>query len=58
MIPVEFGRQARQLLEQAGAEVVYAESPMQHSIDPNFLVSLRPWLRQAVDRGEVAARDR
>ncbi len=54
VIPVEFGRAARQRLEQAGAEVVYAEAPMQHSIDPTFLVRLRPWLRQAVDQGETA----
>jgi phospholipase/carboxylesterase len=57
VISVEFGRQARQVLELAGAETVYAESPMQHSIDPNFVVGLRPWLRQAVERGGVAARD-
>jgi phospholipase/carboxylesterase len=55
VIPVQFGRAARQRLEQAGAEVVYAEAPMQHSIDPNFLVSLRPWLRQAVAQRETAS---
>lgn len=55
VIPVRFGRAARQRLEQAGAEVVYEEAPMQHSIDPNFLVSLRPWLRQAVAQGETAS---
>ena len=45
------------LVMEPGAEVVYSESPMQHSIDPNFVAGLRPWLRQAVERGGVAARD-
>jgi phospholipase/carboxylesterase len=44
IIGVEWGRQARQALEAAGAEVVYRESPMPHSVDPGFLDELRPWL--------------
>jgi len=48
VIGVEWGRQARALLEEAGADVLYRESPMQHSIDPRVLEELQPWLRDAV----------
>jgi predicted esterase len=44
---VEWGRQARDLLEQAGADVLYREYPLPHAVDPSFLVELRPWLREA-----------
>ena len=44
VIPVEFGRGARDLLERAGADVLYRESPMPHAVDPAFLAELRPWL--------------
>jgi phospholipase/carboxylesterase len=37
VIPVEFGREARARLEELGAEVTYRESPMPHTIDPQFL---------------------
>ena len=48
VIPVEFGRAARDLLTGAGADVLYRESPMQHSIDPRVIEELQPWLRTAV----------
>ena len=35
IIPVEFG-QARQVLEEAGASVLYREYPLPHAIDPAF----------------------
>ena len=41
VIPVEFGRQARDRLEAAGAEVWYRESPIPHSIDPRVVADLR-----------------
>ena len=41
VIPVEFARRARRLLEAAGAEVLYRESPMGHQIDPGFLAEVR-----------------
>jgi phospholipase/carboxylesterase len=37
VIEVEWGRRARALLEQAGAQVLYRETPMFHQIDPDFL---------------------
>jgi predicted esterase len=48
IIGVEWGRQAREQLQQAGAEVLYREYPLPHAVDPAFLVELRPWLRSAV----------
>jgi phospholipase/carboxylesterase len=41
VIPVEWGRAARDMLEEAGAGVLYHESPIEHWIDPNVLPLLR-----------------
>lgn len=49
IIGVEFGREARQLLEQAGCDVLYRESPMGHSLDPRFLKAVVPWVSTIVD---------
>jgi phospholipase/carboxylesterase len=40
-VPVGWARVARQLLETAGAEVAYAESPVGHEIDPAWLTAAR-----------------
>lgn len=44
VIPVEFGRAARDRLESAGAEVWYRESPIEHWIDPQLLPELRAFV--------------
>jgi predicted esterase len=44
IIPVEFAHRSRAALEAAGAEVLYRESPMQHSIDPEFLSEIAAWM--------------
>jgi phospholipase/carboxylesterase len=44
IISVEFGRRARQLLEEVGASILYREYPLPHAIDPSFLIELRAWL--------------
>jgi phospholipase/carboxylesterase len=44
VIGVQFGRSARERLEQAGADVTYRESPMAHTIDPGYLDELRGWV--------------
>ena len=44
VIGVEWGRAARELLTKAGADVLYRESPMGHTIDPGFLQELAEWL--------------
>jgi phospholipase/carboxylesterase len=41
IIPVEFGRQARDRLIEAGVNVSYRESPMAHSIDPEWVHEVR-----------------
>jgi len=53
VISVEFGRDARRRLEEAGAHVLYRESPMVHGIDPQFIPVLRSWLAHLLPtRGE------
>ncbi len=44
VISVEFGRQAKQLLEGAGAEVLYREGSYPHTVDPQFLREVAAWL--------------
>jgi phospholipase/carboxylesterase len=46
VIGVEWGRQARELLERAGAEVLYRETPMFHQIDPEFVRGVSYWLTE------------
>jgi phospholipase/carboxylesterase len=49
VIGVQFGRSARERLEQAGAEVTFHESPMAHSVDPAYLAELRGWVSARVE---------
>jgi len=53
VISVEFGRRARAILEEAGADVLYRESPIPHTTDPRYLTELQGWVRAAVDRAAV-----
>jgi phospholipase/carboxylesterase len=46
VIGVEWGRQAREVLESAGAEVLYRETPMYHQIDPAFVEEVSQWLQR------------
>ena len=48
IIGVEFGRDARDRLMAAGADVVYRESPMPHAIDPEFLTELPAWVEETL----------
>ncbi len=49
VISVDWGRRARQLAQEAGADVVYHESPhMGHGLDPTFLSQLVEWIGTAV----------
>jgi phospholipase/carboxylesterase len=50
VIPVGWSRKARPLLEEAGAEVLYREYSLPHTIDPGFLSELAPWLARRLDR--------
>src|SRR5437773_11163544 len=44
VIGVEWGRRARALLEDAGAEVLYRETQIVHQIDPDFVREIAAWL--------------
>jgi phospholipase/carboxylesterase len=55
VIGVEWGRQARERLEAAGAEVTYRESPLPHGVDPRFLRALAPWVAEALARAQRVA---
>jgi phospholipase/carboxylesterase len=49
VISPEWGHRAHALLAGAGADVVYHESPIGHSIDPAFLRALVPWLAESLE---------
>jgi phospholipase/carboxylesterase len=48
VIEPEFGRSARERLEEAGADVLWRESPVGHTLDSNFLPDLREFVKRAV----------
>jgi phospholipase/carboxylesterase len=48
VIGVEWGRQARDILIAAGADVLYHESPIGHTVDPALIVQLTGWLGAVV----------
>jgi phospholipase/carboxylesterase len=48
VIPVEFGRRARDVLEGAGADVWYRESPIGHTIDPQVVRELPTLVAAAI----------
>jgi phospholipase/carboxylesterase len=54
VIGVEWGRRARALLESAGAEVLYRETPMFHQIDPAFVQDVSEWIRAALGNASGA----
>jgi len=55
VIGVEWGRDARDRLTAAGADVLYRESPMGHSLDPRELPTFTQWVRAATDRSSPPA---
>lgn len=46
VIGIEWAHDAKRRLDAAGADVLYRESPIGHSIDPRFVPELREWLGQ------------
>jgi phospholipase/carboxylesterase len=48
VIGVEWGRQARDVLEAAGAEVLYRETVMYHQLDPEFVLEVAAWIRRII----------
>jgi phospholipase/carboxylesterase len=53
VIPVAFGRAARDRLVAAGADVLYRESPVGHTIDPALIPELSDWLAQRLPAGSA-----
>ncbi|MBA2569215.1 MAG: hypothetical protein H0V11_07705 [Actinobacteria bacterium] len=54
VIGVDWGRQARERLEAVGADVLYREYPLPHTIDPGFLAELQHWIQQTFSAGSSA----
>jgi phospholipase/carboxylesterase len=50
VIEVRWGRDAKERLEAAGADVRYRESPMAHTIDPGWVGELVPWIAELMPR--------
>jgi phospholipase/carboxylesterase len=50
IIGIEFAHQARAALERAGADLLYREYPLPHTVDPAFLDELTPWLRETLEQ--------
>jgi predicted esterase len=45
---VQFGREAKRVLEDAGLDVTWRESPMMHGVDPAYLAELEDWVSEAL----------
>jgi phospholipase/carboxylesterase len=54
VISVEFAHLARERLLAAGADVLYRESPMGHTIDPAFVPQLQDWLARRIPHDAAA----
>jgi phospholipase/carboxylesterase len=54
VIDVGFARDTRARLQAGGLDVLYRESPLGHTIDPNIVPELRGWLDDAIDRAAQA----
>jgi phospholipase/carboxylesterase len=54
VIGVDWSRRAKEQLEAAGADVLYREYPLPHTIDPGFLGELQHWVDQAVSAASLA----
>jgi len=52
VIPVGFGRKARDLLQEAGIYVTFRESRVQHSVDFALIPEMREWVASVIS-GEV-----
>jgi len=50
VIPVQMGRRAKHLLEEAKADLVYREYPMAHEISEDSLNDLAEWLTRKLDK--------
>jgi predicted esterase len=51
MIPVGFGRRSRDLMEEGGIQVIYRETRIQHSTDPELYPEIQRWISDAIALG-------
>jgi phospholipase/carboxylesterase len=49
VIEASFGRSARDRLEEAGADVLFRESPVAHTLDPDFLPELAAFVGRVIE---------
>ena len=50
VIPVRFGREAAELAREAGAEVLWRETAVPHTIDPRLLPELHDFVRRVLEQ--------
>jgi phospholipase/carboxylesterase len=55
IIGVQWGQDARDRLTAAGADVLYRETPMPHTVDPRTIPELSDWLAATIDRSSRPA---
>jgi phospholipase/carboxylesterase len=48
VIPVQFGRSARDQLVAVGVDLLYREYPLPHTLDADFLGEVRDWLAESL----------
>ena len=48
VIQVQWSREARTVLEAAGADVLYREAPLPHAIDPRIVPDLADFVRRCL----------
>lgn len=51
IIPINFGRRAKELLVAAKADLTYREYPIAHQVSEESLMDLAGWLKQRLDMG-------
>ena len=56
IIEVGLGREAKERLEDAGADVTWRESPVQHTVDPEYLPELRAFVARRTGGETTASR--
>jgi phospholipase/carboxylesterase len=52
VIPVTWGRDAQEYLEEAGADLIYKEYPIGHTISEESLYDMSEWLTVCLDASE------
>jgi phospholipase/carboxylesterase len=48
VISVDWGRGARDVLTEAGTDVLYREYPLPHAVDPRFVAELQRWIETTI----------